>query len=126
MSGLEDPRATVQQRDGGNRSARFGTPEFCAPEVVSYQPVSLSTDMWTVGVISYGTHTMPSLAGRKDEEGMVGSVLLSGLSPFLGENDEETLANVAAGDWDFDDPAWDAVSDLGKDFICKLMVKDRR
>lgn len=31
----------------------FGTPEFCAPEVVNYQPVGLSTDMWTVGVISY-------------------------------------------------------------------------
>ncbi len=31
----------------------FGTPEFCAPEVVNYQPVSFGTDMWTVGVISY-------------------------------------------------------------------------
>lgn len=31
----------------------FGTPEFCAPEVVNYEPVSFTTDMWTVGVISY-------------------------------------------------------------------------
>jgi serine/threonine protein kinase len=51
---------------------------------------------------------------------------MSGLSPFLGEVDQETLANVAAGDWDFDDPAWDDISDLGKDFICRLMVKDKR
>ena len=51
---------------------------------------------------------------------------LSGLSPFLGEADEENLANVAAADWDFDDPAWDDITDLGKDFICRLMVKDRR
>ncbi len=51
---------------------------------------------------------------------------LSGLSPFLGETDEETLANVAAADWDYDDPAWDDISDLAKDFICRLMVKDRR
>lgn len=51
---------------------------------------------------------------------------LSGLSPFLGDNDEETLANVSAADWDFDDPAWDDVSDLAKDFICRLMVKDKR
>ncbi|KAK6753136.1 hypothetical protein RB195_012624 [Necator americanus] len=84
----------------------FGTPEFCAPEVVNYQPVGLCTDMWTLGVITY--------------------VLLSGLSPFLGDSDEETLANVSAADWDFDDPSWDDVSDVAKDFICRLMVKDKR
>ncbi|EYC10055.1 hypothetical protein Y032_0057g2742 [Ancylostoma ceylanicum] len=84
----------------------FGTPEFCAPEVVNYQPVGLGTDMWTVGVITY--------------------VLLSGLSPFLGDTDEDTLANVSAADWDFDDPSWDDVSDEAKDFICRLMVKDKR
>ncbi|ETN69439.1 immunoglobulin I-set domain protein, partial [Necator americanus] len=72
----------------------FGTPEFCAPEVVNYQPVGLCTDMWTLGVITY--------------------VLLSGLSPFLGDSDEETLANVSAADWDFDDPSWDDVSDVAK------------
>ncbi len=84
----------------------FGTPEFCAPEVVNYHSVGLATDMWTVGVISY--------------------VLLCGLSPFLGEDEKETLANVSAGDWDFDDSSWDDVSDLAKDFICRLMVKDKR
>ncbi len=42
-----------------------GTPEFVSPEVVRYDPVTLNTDMWSVGVITY--------------------VLLSGLSPFLGE-----------------------------------------
>jgi myosin-light-chain kinase len=31
----------------------FGTPEFVAPEVVNYEPVSFATDMWTVGVIAY-------------------------------------------------------------------------
>lgn len=50
---------------------------------------------------------------------------LSGLSPFLGNNDEETLANVSAADWDFDDSSWDDVSPLAKDFICHLMVKDK-
>lgn len=51
---------------------------------------------------------------------------LSGLSPFLGDSDEETLANVSAADWDFDDPSWEDVSDLAKDFICRLMAKDKR
>lgn len=30
-----------------------GTPEFMAPEVVSFEPVGLATDMWSVGVICY-------------------------------------------------------------------------
>ena len=30
-----------------------GTPEFLAPEVVSYDEVSYTTDMWAVGVICY-------------------------------------------------------------------------
>lgn len=51
---------------------------------------------------------------------------LSGLSPFLGETDEETLANVAAADWDFDDPIWGDITPEAKDFICRLMVKDKK
>ncbi|VDM54489.1 unnamed protein product [Angiostrongylus costaricensis] len=84
----------------------FGTPEFCAPEVVNREPVGLSTDMWTVGVITY--------------------MLLSGLSPFIGDSDEETLANVSAADWNFEDASWNDVSDAAKDFICRLMAKDKR
>lgn len=30
-----------------------GTPEFVAPEVISYEPVCLATDMWSIGVICY-------------------------------------------------------------------------
>lgn len=31
----------------------FGTPEFLSPEVVSYEQVSYTTDMWSMGVIAY-------------------------------------------------------------------------
>lgn len=48
---------------------------------------------------------------------------LSGLSPFAGENDIETLKNVKACDWDFDEEAFGSVSDEGKDFIKRLLVK---
>lgn len=48
---------------------------------------------------------------------------LSGLSPFAGEDDYETLQNVGQADWDFDDEAFDNVSDLAKDFIKKLLIK---
>ncbi|XP_066061324.1 myosin light chain kinase, smooth muscle-like isoform X2 [Chamaea fasciata] len=37
-----------------------GTPEFMAPEVVAFEPVSFSTDMWSVGVICYILRRLPS------------------------------------------------------------------
>lgn len=82
----------------------FGTPDFAAPEVLAYDVVTLATDMWSVGVICY--------------------VLLSGLSPFMGDNDMETMANVLRATYDFNDDSFDPISDLAKDFIAKLLVKD--
>ncbi|KAF0034281.1 hypothetical protein F2P81_014347 [Scophthalmus maximus] len=82
----------------------FGTPEFVAPEVVNYEPLGLEADMWSVGVITY--------------------ILLSGASPFLGDNKQETLANVSAVDYTFDEEFFSNTSVLAKDFIAKLLVKD--
>lgn len=50
---------------------------------------------------------------------------LSGLSPFAGENDIETLKNVKACDWDFDEEAFANVSEEGKDFIRRLLLKNK-
>lgn len=50
---------------------------------------------------------------------------LSGLSPFAGENDIETLKNVKACDWDFDEESFAIVSDEGKDFIRRLLMKNK-
>ncbi|CAB4063293.1 unnamed protein product [Lepeophtheirus salmonis] len=63
-----------------------GTAEFAAPEIVEREPVGFYTDMWSIGVLSY--------------------VLLSGLSPFAGSSDIETLRNVKACDWEFDEEAF--------------------
>ncbi|KAK0153560.1 Death-associated protein kinase 1 [Merluccius polli] len=82
----------------------FGTPEFVAPEVVNYEPLGLEADMWSVGVITY--------------------ILLSGASPFLGDNKQETLANVSAVDYAFDDEFFSNTSILAKDFIARLLIKD--
>lgn len=82
-----------------------GTPEFLAPEVVSYDEVSKTTDMWSVGVICY--------------------VLLSGLSPFMGDHDGETMTNILKVEYDFDDECFDEISDLAKDFIEKLLLEDQ-
>ncbi|XP_047237258.1 death-associated protein kinase 1 isoform X1 [Girardinichthys multiradiatus] len=82
----------------------FGTPEFVAPEVVNYEPLGLEADMWSIGVITY--------------------ILLSGASPFLGDNKQETLANVSAVDYTFDEEFFSSTSALAKDFIKRLLIKD--
>lgn len=54
---------------------------------------------------------------------MVHFIRLSGLSPFMGDNDAETFANITRADFDFDDDSFDAISDDAKDFISALLVK---
>lgn len=83
----------------------FGTPEFLAPEVINYEFVSFPTDMWSLGVITY--------------------MLLSGLSPFLGDNDNETLNNILACQWNFEEEEFTDISDEAKDFITRLLVKSK-
>lgn len=50
---------------------------------------------------------------------------LSGLSPFMGETDVQTMANVTIAQYDFDDEAFNDISADAKDFIGKLLLKDR-
>lgn len=50
---------------------------------------------------------------------------LSGYSPFAGENDLETFVNITEGGFDYEDEVWNDISDDAKDFITKLMVKDK-
>ncbi|KAJ8276867.1 hypothetical protein GJAV_G00068810 [Gymnothorax javanicus] len=84
----------------------FGTPEFLAPEVINYEFVSFPTDMWSLGVITY--------------------MLLSGLSPFLGEDDNETLNNILSCKWSFEEEEFTDISEEAKDFITRLLVTSKR
>lgn len=51
---------------------------------------------------------------------------LSGLSPFLGETDAETMNYVVNCSWDFDAEAFEQLSEDAKDFISRLLVKEKR
>ncbi|KAM6971411.1 serine/threonine-protein kinase 17A [Tautogolabrus adspersus] len=53
----------------------MGTPEYVAPEILNYEPISTATDMWSIGVLAY--------------------VMLTGISPFLGEDKQETFLNIS-------------------------------
>lgn len=54
--------------------------------------------------------------------GVICYVLLSGLSPFMGETDVDTFTNITRADFDFDDDAFDAVSEEARDFIASLLL----
>ncbi|NXS15302.1 DAPK2 kinase, partial [Mystacornis crossleyi] len=49
---------------------------------------------------------------------------LSGLSPFQGETDAETLSNVVAGAYEFEERCFSQTSEMAKDFIRQLLVKE--
>ncbi|XP_052652286.1 death-associated protein kinase 2-like isoform X2 [Harpia harpyja] len=90
--------------DGVTFKSLCGTPQYIAPEVINYEPLSSAADMWSIGVITY--------------------ILLSGLSPFQGETDAETLSNVVAGTYEFEERCFSQTSEMAKDFIRHLLVKE--
>uniref|UniRef100_A0A8C7E759 non-specific serine/threonine protein kinase n=1 Tax=Naja naja TaxID=35670 RepID=A0A8C7E759_NAJNA len=84
----------------------LGNPEFAAPEVLQGAPVSLGTDIWSLGVLAY--------------------VMLSGVSPFLDESREETCINVCRVDFSFPNEYFCDVSHAAKDFINVTLQEDFR
>ncbi|XP_011305282.1 muscle M-line assembly protein unc-89 isoform X2 [Fopius arisanus] len=80
----------------------YGMPEFVAPEVINGDGVTYSADMWSLGIITH--------------------ILLSGISPFRGINDRETLTKIKGGNWDFDERWWIHISSEAKDFVKRLLV----
>ncbi|CAH2283569.1 triple functional domain isoform X1 [Pelobates cultripes] len=83
----------------------LGSAEFAAPEIILGNPVSLTSDMWSVGVLTY--------------------VLLSGVSPFLDESMEETCLNICRLDFSFPDDYFKGVSQKAKEFVCFLLQGDQ-
>uniref|UniRef100_A0A8C7EPU8 Myosin light chain kinase family member 4 n=1 Tax=Neovison vison TaxID=452646 RepID=A0A8C7EPU8_NEOVI len=53
------------------------------------------------------------------------SYRLSGLSPFLGDNDAETLSNILACRWDLEDEEFQDISEEAREFISKLLIKEK-
>lgn len=77
---------------------------YVAPEVLAQKPYGKAVDVWSLGVISY--------------------ILLCGYPPFYDENDANLFAQILQGEFEFDSPYWDEISDSAKDFIRHLMCVD--
>ncbi|XP_028674992.1 serine/threonine kinase 17a like [Erpetoichthys calabaricus] len=84
----------------------LGTPEYVAPEILSYDPISTATDMWSIGVLTY--------------------VMLTGESPFLGDDKQETFLNISQVNVSYSQDVFEGVSNLAVDFIKSLLVKSPR
>ncbi|CAH1731377.1 unnamed protein product [Aphis gossypii] len=90
--------------DSGVMATACGTPGYVAPEVLAQKPYGKAVDVWSIGVISY--------------------ILLCGYPPFYDENDANLFAQILKGEFEFDSPYWDDISDSAKNFIRQLMCVD--
>ncbi|XP_043916559.1 serine/threonine-protein kinase 17B isoform X2 [Protopterus annectens] len=90
--------------DGSELREIMGTPEYVAPEILNYEPISTATDMWSIGVMAY--------------------MMLTGESPFLGEDKQETYLNVSQVNVDYSEETFTGLSQLSINFLKTVLVKN--
>ena len=56
--------------------------------------------------------------------GIVLFIMLSGKPPFGGKANKEIIENVLRGSYNYNNPVWENISDLAKDFINKLLCRE--
>ncbi|KAM6963087.1 obscurin [Aplochiton taeniatus] len=84
--------------------SKFGTPEFVAPEVVHQEPVTVATDIWSVGVVAY--------------------LCLVCRCPFVGETDRATLLRVGESTLNWEAPDVTCRSPEARDFLRTVLQSD--
>lgn len=80
----------------------IGDTEFCAPEMLNFDPVLPGSDMWSVAVIAY--------------------ILLSGVSPYYHEDEKKVLETVQSVKYEWVD-AFQSITSEAKDFIKKCFIR---
>ena len=80
-----------------------GTPYYIAPEVLK-ENYNEKCDVWSCGVIMY--------------------ILLSGVPPFNGQDDDEIMEKVALAKFNFKKAIFSKVSDSAKNLIKRMLTKD--
>ncbi|XP_023332101.1 myosin light chain kinase, smooth muscle [Eurytemora carolleeae] len=91
----------ARRLDGSDIRVMEGTADFVSPEVVKYESISTASDMWSLGVVAY--------------------ILLTGLSPFLGDSKSETFENITSVRYTFEEKEFDPISESCKHFISSFL-----
>ncbi|KAI9250192.1 kinase-like domain-containing protein [Phascolomyces articulosus] len=81
-----------------------GTPGYVAPEVLLQTGHGKPVDLWSVGVIMF--------------------TLLSGYTPFWGEDQASLFESIMSGKYEFDEEYWSEISDSAKNLIDCLLTFD--
>lgn len=84
---------------------RVGSPYYMAPEMLNGS-YTMETDTWSIGVILY--------------------VMMTGVQPFKGRNQEEVFAKISKGVYDMKILEKQKCSEEVKDLIKKLLVLDSK
>nr|XP_055037838.1 serine/threonine-protein kinase 17A-like [Misgurnus anguillicaudatus] len=82
----------------------MGTPEYVAPEILNYEPISTATDMWSIGVLAY--------------------VMLTGISFFLGDDKQETFLNISQINVSYTEEELEHLDKAAIHFIKSLLIKE--
>ncbi|XP_075173221.1 striated muscle preferentially expressed protein kinase isoform X3 [Anomaloglossus baeobatrachus] len=90
---------------GEPQYCKYGTPEFVAPEIVNQMPISPVTDIWPVGVLTY--------------------LCLTGVSPFVGENDYTTLMNIRGYTVAFEEKMFADLTWEARGFLIKVLGNEK-
>ena len=81
-----------------------GTLAYVAPEVLSMKGYGRKVDLWSLGCIMH--------------------LLLRGVLPFDGHTKDEVVEKTLNKKLDLSHPKWDRVTEIAKDLIRKLLVKE--
>lgn len=81
-----------------------GTMGYAAPEIVDDQKYSTGVDMWALGCVLFA--------------------LLAGYPPFYDPNIKVLMKRVTKGQFTFDSPWWDSISEPAKDLVRNLLTVD--
>jgi len=81
-----------------------GTPLYMSPEMVSNEPYSFPTDVWSMGVICF--------------------ILLGGYPPFYANDINTLLTKIKNGEYEFDRKFWGTISPGAKELIQCMLEHD--